>query len=102
MKIPPCFCCGKESKNVGGLPANVEINQPSEATTFETPSTGFLTHGHYGSTVFDPMDPKVWLEINICDDCLVERQDRVLHGTKLDNSFTVPVMYESWNRYKHG
>lgn len=102
VKIPPCIVCGNEVKNVGGLPKGVDINQPHGATTFETATTGFITHGHYGSTVFDPMNPSVWLEINVCDDCLTERQDRVLHATKAPKGFAKPVIYEKWNRFKHG
>lgn len=32
-------------------------------------ATMFTSHGHYGSTAFDPMGD-MFLEINICDDCL--------------------------------
>ncbi len=30
----------------------------------------FVTHGHYGSTYFDPMDAQSYLEIALCDDCV--------------------------------
>ena len=43
-------------------------NQPYGGTTF-------ITEGHYGSTVFDPMDGS-FLEINVCDPCLVEASKR--------------------------
>ena len=32
-------------------------------------ATTFTSHGHYGSTAFDPVSD-TFLEINICDDCL--------------------------------
>jgi len=41
-----------------------EVNQPYSGTTF-------TSHGHYGSTIFDPMSG-IFLELNICDDCLYE------------------------------
>lgn len=53
-----CIVCRKPM-------ANIQDNgtlQPSGGTAFQT-------HGHYGSTVFDPMD-KSLLEIAVCDDCL--------------------------------
>lgn len=56
-----CIVCGTWLKNYGG-PGQ---NQPSAGTAF-------FTHGHYGSTAFDPMDG-TFLEINICDPCLVRR-----------------------------
>lgn len=40
-----------------------KINQPLEGTAF-------MTHGHYGSTLFDSIDGSEYLEIAICDNCL--------------------------------
>jgi hypothetical protein len=57
----PCIACGKRPEGIdsdGG-------NHPYEATAF-------MTHGHYGSTIFDPMNG-TFLEINVCDQCLVEQ-----------------------------
>lgn len=34
----------------------------------------FLTYGHYGSTVFDPMDGSK-LNIAVCDDCLTKNKE---------------------------
>jgi hypothetical protein len=39
----------------------------------------FHSEGHYGSTVWDPMDRK-YIEINVCDECLRTRSERVLQG----------------------
>lgn len=64
----PCFCCGKTLASV--LPPDDDSNQPSEATAFQT-------GGHYGSGVFDEMDG-TRLELNVCDDCLTERAERVV------------------------
>lgn len=64
-----CFKCMKELVNVW----EDADNQPHDATTF-------ITEGHYGSTVFDPMD-RTRLEINICDDCLRRGMARVYHVT---------------------
>lgn len=52
-----CIVCDKPLKNFG-----YEDNQPDGGTAFQS-------HGHYGSTAFDPMDG-TYLEINICDPCL--------------------------------
>ena len=43
-------------------------NQPYEGTTF-------MSEGHYGSTVFDPMDGS-FLEVNVCDPCLLKASKR--------------------------
>ena len=40
---------------------------------------GVRTYGHYGSTVFDPMDAS-YLEIVVCDPCLKSRMNRTYKG----------------------
>ena len=65
----PCIACGRELKNVD---RDADENQPYAGTAF-------VSHGHYGSTAYDPMDGH-YLEINICDLCLVTHADRVEQG----------------------
>lgn len=57
-----CIVCKKPLENID--PFENGENQPSGGTAFQT-------HGHYGSTVFDPMDG-TYLEINVCDACLTQ------------------------------
>ena len=61
----PCFKCGCELENL--MPND---NQPNKGLEF-------ITHGHYGSSFFDPMDGS-YLRINICDLCLRENRDRII------------------------
>ena len=67
----PCIICGFQPKPVAGDLSH--YNQPDEATVF-------ISHGHYGSTVWDPAPYGCtdWIELNICDECLVARKERVL------------------------
>lgn len=65
----PCFACGRELKQID---SDAPVNQPYAGTSFET-------HGHYGSTIYDPMDGH-YLEINICDACLALHPERVIEG----------------------
>lgn len=58
---PGCFCCGRKLENIG----NPGGNQPSKGLEF-------TSGGHYGCTVFDPMDSS-FLALNICDPCLTEK-----------------------------
>ncbi len=61
----PCLVCGKDLQN-----AFAECdNQPSEGTEFRT-------YGHYGSTFWDSFDGEQ-LVINVCDECLNERRERL-------------------------
>lgn len=61
----PCIVCGNRLKNV----SEDSENQPYAGTAF-------TSHGHYGSTAFDPMDGH-FLEINVCDVCLVRAARRL-------------------------
>jgi hypothetical protein len=72
--IAPCIVCGDELCGAGWEGSEPYCNQPSGGT-------GFDTEGHYGSTVFDPMNGNT-LSISVCDDCLVtaSEQGRVLLG----------------------
>lgn len=65
-----CARCDKQLSNV----FDGAINQPSRGASF-------TSHGHYGSS-FDPMSASVFLELNICDDCLtlLSNQKQVLLG----------------------
>lgn len=65
----PCIACGRELRNVDD---DVEVNQPNNGTAF-------TSHGHYGSTAYDPMDGH-YIEVNVCDLCLVLHYERVREG----------------------
>jgi hypothetical protein len=41
--------------------------------------TAFRTYGHYGSSVFDPMDA-TYMEVVFCDPCLKERLEYTYQG----------------------
>jgi hypothetical protein len=65
----PCLACGRVLYQVDRL---ADENQPYGGTEFRT-------HGHYGSTIYDPMDGH-YLVINICDVCLATNHDRAREG----------------------
>lgn len=71
----PCLICDKRLRNA----VSDSTNQPDEGTAFDT-------QGHYGSTVFDPMDG-TFIEISICDECLVKkgREGKVLWNKRYLN-----------------
>lgn len=61
----PCFKCGKTLINA--FPDG--DNHPQDGTEFRT-------YGHYGSTFWDSFNGEE-LVLNICDNCLRERTDRL-------------------------
>ena len=50
-----CFVCDKQLKEYGHMHPDGAIH--------------FLSYGHYGTTVFDPMDGST-INVFICDHCL--------------------------------
>jgi hypothetical protein len=76
----PCVVCGIYLRNVW----DEAENQPKDGLAFSS-------RGHYGSTVFDPMDG-TFIELNICDKCLIEagERGRVLSGRRMR-----PVAFEN-------
>jgi hypothetical protein len=67
----PCVICGAQLERID--------NMSDESCPYK--GTNFTTHGHYGSTVFDPMDGS-FITLNICDPCLTRagEQGRVVAG----------------------
>ena len=68
-----CIVCESEVENWDiAYPENSNAVHPIGGTAFRT-------YGHYGSTVFDPMDAS-YLEIVVCDPCLKSRMNRTYVG----------------------
>lgn len=62
-----CIVCDRNFESAANDPSFDFV--PYEGTLF-------YSHGHYGSTVFDPMDG-TQLEVIVCDECLKARWQRV-------------------------
>lgn len=67
MRPLPCIICGADLK-----PA-VADHDPSDPANLPWGGTVFMTYGSFGSTVFDSLGDREWLELNICDACLVAK-----------------------------
>ena len=68
-----CIVCNTEVENW-------DIAYPEgESQVHPIDGTVFRTYGHYGSTVFDPMDAS-YLEVVVCDECLRSRMERTYSG----------------------
>lgn len=64
VRMLPCFKCGKAIK--GCIGDGRAGDPPNDAVAF-------IAHGNYGSTIYDCLPHKrgAFLEINICDECLL-------------------------------
>jgi len=84
----PCIVCGNTLRNV--FPDEVQ-NQPSDGVAF-------TSSGNYGSTVWDQFDGS-FIEINVCDSCLVEagQRGRVMAGRD-KRPVAVEGMLVGWER----
>jgi hypothetical protein len=74
MKIEnkiPCVVCSKELDNM-------EYDMKDKKVEVH-PMHGlhFRTYGHYGSVIFDPMGTGEYLDIAICDLCIMKNLDAV-------------------------
>ena len=68
-----CIVCNTEIENWDiAYPEDKPQVHPIDGTVFRT-------YGHYGSTVFDPMDAS-YLEVVVCDECLRSRMERTYRG----------------------
>jgi hypothetical protein len=70
-----CFCCDAVMENMH-YPS---INKKSYVYVHPTGGLHFQTYGHYGSTVFDPVDGAS-IDIAICDACVSKRITKI-YGT---------------------
>jgi hypothetical protein len=82
-----CIVCHKPFDNI-----DEDGNQPSGGVEF-------TTGGHYGSTVFDPMDGSI-IAINVCDGCLAEEMGagNVLAIIPAEPASRPRARYEIWRR----
>jgi hypothetical protein len=70
-----CIVCDAEVDNWdAAYPETSTVVHPIGGTVFRT-------YGHYGSSVFDPMDAS-YLEVVVCDPCLKDRLNRTYTGHK--------------------
>jgi hypothetical protein len=83
-----CIVCDKELDNL-------EYSTRSNSTKIEVhPMDGlhFRTYGHYGSTIFDPMDG-TYLDVAICDGCVMKNLNKV-RGNGVNELFGFADMME--------
>jgi hypothetical protein len=57
-----CIVCKKELRDLS--------SDTGEDSVHPVDGLHFRTYGHYGSTVFDPMDG-TYLDIVVCDECIL-------------------------------
>jgi hypothetical protein len=59
----------------------------------------FLTRGHYGSTIFDPIVTDETLDVAICDLCIMKNLDKVRGTGKEQLENTVDMIVDAMERH---
>ncbi len=88
----PCLACGKELDNL-----QYEMRDGKPVEVHPMGGLHFRTYGHYGSTVFDPMTG-TYLNIAICDLCIIKNLDKVRGNGKQELEYTVDILVDAAER----
>ena len=99
-----CIICTKEIENWD------QVYPEGNTKIHPLGGTAFRTYGHYGSSVFDPMDASC-MEIVICCDCLKSRiehtyisedeeykQQLDIRRAEMDKLLEQLKLVDSWNK----
>ena len=90
-----CIACGKELDNL-------EYTTRSNGTKVEVhPMNGlhFRTYGHYGSTIFDPMGTGAYLDVAICDVCIMKNLENVRGPGKQELEHEMDILIDAVERH---
>jgi hypothetical protein len=90
----PCLACGKELDN---LQYEMKDGKPVEVHPMD--GLHFRTYGHYGSTIFDPMGTGEYLDIAICDLCIMKNLDSVRGSGKYSLENAVDIILDAIERH---
>jgi hypothetical protein len=74
-----CIVCGKYLDNL-----DYEMRNGKRVEVHPMGGLHFCTYGHYGSVIFDPMGTGEYLDVAICDLCVMKNLDKV-RGTGKQN-----------------
>ena len=89
----PCIVCSKELDN---------MEYDMKDTKVEVHPMGglhFRTYGHYGSVIFDPMGTGEYLDIAICDLCIMKKLDAVKGTGKQNLLDNVDMLVDAAERH---
>ena len=90
----PCLACGKELDNL-----QYEMRDGKPVEVHPMGGLHFRTYGHYGSVIFDPMGTGEYLDIAICDLCIMKNLDKVRGTGKKDLEDNVDILVDAAERH---
>lgn len=89
-----CIVCGKSLDNL-----DYEMRNGKRVEVHPMGGLHFRTYGHYGSTIFDPMGTGEYLDIAICDLCVMKNLDEVRGNGKKELEGNVDVLMDAAERH---
>lgn len=89
-----CIVCGKALDNW-------EYDTPGGDSVEVHPMSGlhFVTYGHYGSAIFDPVTKPHTIHVAICDLCIMKNLDKVRGNGKKDLENNVDILLDALERH---
>lgn len=90
----PCLACGKELDNL-----QYEMRDGKPVEVHPMGGLHFRTYGHYGSVIFDPMGTGEYLDVAICDLCIMKNLDKVRGTGKKDLEDNVDILVDAAERH---
>ena len=89
----PCIVCHKELNNL-----DYDMRGGKRVEVHPMNGLHFRTYGHYGSTIFDPMGTGEYLDVAICDYCIMKNLDKVRGTGKNDLDNDVDIIVDAMER----
>lgn len=89
-----CLSCRNELDNL-----DYDIQDGKRVEVHPMNGLHFRTYGHYGSTIFDPMGTSEYLDIAICDVCVMKNIDSVRGTGKASLQETVNILVDALERH---
>ncbi len=89
-----CIVCSKELDNL-----QYEMRDGKQVEVHPMGGLHFRSFGHYGSTIFDPIGTGEYLDVAICDLCIMKSLDSVRGNGKEQLENTVDMIVDAMERH---
>lgn len=90
-----CFKCDVEMKNWEYFTPQEEFIEVHPIDS----GLSFRTYGHYGSTIFDPVGTGEYLDVAICDYCVMKNLEKVRGNGKESLKNNVDIIVDAMERH---
>jgi len=89
-----CIVCGTTLDNL-----DYEMQDGKRVEVHPMSGLHLRTYGNYGSTIFDPMGTGEYLDIAICDLCVMKNLDKVRGSGKKGLEDSIDILVDAMERH---